>query len=128
MCMLQGLKDTVKKLLLAWQANNVSQGWPRRLFFYRDGVSETQFKTVQALEITQIRMACEEVDAHQHKICHSAHLLLSHKDHALQLSYVYAISNNVPAKAWLRQKRKATFNRKPCHASGQESMPGRCLG
>ncbi|KAK9867750.1 hypothetical protein WJX84_002347 [Apatococcus fuscideae] len=55
---IQGLKDTVKKLLLAWQANNVSQGWPRRLFFYRDGVSETQFKTVQALEITQIRMAC----------------------------------------------------------------------
>lgn len=56
----QGLKDAAKKLLLAWSANNNNM-WPQRLFFYRDGVSEGQFTTVQMLEIPQIRMACEEV-------------------------------------------------------------------
>ncbi len=59
--LLKGLKEAVKKLLLAWRANNGDRVWPARLFFYRDGVSEGQFAAVQMLEIPQIRMACEEV-------------------------------------------------------------------
>lgn len=59
--MMQGLKDATKKLLQAWNANNGGKVWPRRIFFYRDGVSEGQFNAVQMLEIPQIRMACEEV-------------------------------------------------------------------
>ena len=57
----QGLKEATKKLLQAWNANNGGKVWPRRIFFYRDGVSEGQFNAVQMLEIPQIRMACEEV-------------------------------------------------------------------
>jgi hypothetical protein len=36
---------------------------PKRLIFYRDGVSEGQFAEVQRCEIPQIRAACEAIEA-----------------------------------------------------------------
>ena len=56
---LQDLRQAVHSLLLAWRDKN--NCLPERLIFYRDGVSEGQFKTVQSLEIPQLRMACEQV-------------------------------------------------------------------
>ena len=56
----QGLRQAVAKLLVAWRNANGNR-LPERLIFYRDGVSEGQFRSVQMLEIPQIRMACEEV-------------------------------------------------------------------
>ncbi|KAK9837636.1 hypothetical protein WJX74_001800 [Apatococcus lobatus] len=57
---IQGLRQAVAKLLVAWRSTNGNR-LPERLIFYRDGVSEGQFRSVQMLEIPQIRMACEEV-------------------------------------------------------------------
>jgi len=49
----QELKDVVKELLEEfWVAN---QRRPEKIIFYRDGVSEGQFETVQRLEIPQAR-------------------------------------------------------------------------
>ncbi|KAK9840859.1 hypothetical protein WJX84_012195 [Apatococcus fuscideae] len=57
---IQGLREAVYNLLMAWRDTNGGR-LPERLIFYRDGVSEGQFKSVQMLEIPQIRMACEQV-------------------------------------------------------------------
>ncbi|KAK9804830.1 hypothetical protein WJX72_007669 [[Myrmecia] bisecta] len=57
--MIHGLKDTVKKLLLAFYRNTRLK--PAKLVFYRDGVSEGQFAEVQRAELPQIRAACLEL-------------------------------------------------------------------
>ena len=50
----QDMKGVVKELLLEFsRANNGFK--PEKLIFYRDGVSEGQFETVQRLEIPQAR-------------------------------------------------------------------------
>lgn len=68
----QGLRQAVAKLLVAWRNTNGNR-LPERLIFYRDGVSEGQFRSVQMLEIPQIRMACEEV-----RSCTPAKLVVSY--------------------------------------------------
>ena len=50
----------MKKLLLTFYNKN-GRRKPKRLVFYRDGVSEGQFAEVQYCEIPQIRAACMEV-------------------------------------------------------------------
>lgn len=35
--------------------------WPEKLIFYRDGVSEGQFREVQRAEVTQVLLACKDV-------------------------------------------------------------------
>lgn len=57
---LQELQDIVHKLLWAYQQSN--QGaLPRRLIFYRDGVSDGQFNAVQHAEVAMIMQACRMV-------------------------------------------------------------------
>ncbi|TVU39346.1 hypothetical protein EJB05_12759 [Eragrostis curvula] len=48
---INGLEDIVKELLLSFQKEN---GKPQQLIFYRDGVSEGQFKQVLEQEIPEI--------------------------------------------------------------------------
>ncbi|KAK9827384.1 hypothetical protein WJX81_005044 [Elliptochloris bilobata] len=57
---IQDLKETMKKLLLAFYRANRHYK-PERLVFYRDGVSEGQFNEVQSAEIPQIAAACAEL-------------------------------------------------------------------
>ena len=49
----QDLKGVVKELLMEFYLCN-SKMKPEKLVFYRDGVSEGQFETVQRLEIPQV--------------------------------------------------------------------------
>ena len=56
----QDMKGAMKKLLLTFYNKN-GRRKPKRLVFYRDGVSEGQFAEVQYCEIPQIRAACMEV-------------------------------------------------------------------
>ncbi len=52
LCCTQDLKSVMKELLIEFRRFNRDMK-PERLIFYRDGVSEGQFETVQRLEIPQ---------------------------------------------------------------------------
>ncbi|KAJ1989795.1 hypothetical protein H4R33_001936 [Dimargaris cristalligena] len=54
------LSESVSKMLKAFKQEN--QCLPRRILFYRDGVSETQFQTVLVEELAGIKKAAEEVN------------------------------------------------------------------
>ncbi|KAL9247583.1 hypothetical protein vseg_021001 [Gypsophila vaccaria] len=54
------LSKTVKKLLLAFKQNNGVL--PRRIIFYRDGVSEEEFSSVLLREMCAIREACQSLE------------------------------------------------------------------
>ncbi|KAK9690039.1 hypothetical protein RND81_09G100200 [Saponaria officinalis] len=54
------LSKTVKKLLLAFKQNNGVL--PRRIIFYRDGVSEDEFSSVLLREMCAIREACQSLE------------------------------------------------------------------
>uniref|UniRef100_A0ACD5UZF2 Uncharacterized protein n=1 Tax=Avena sativa TaxID=4498 RepID=A0ACD5UZF2_AVESA len=53
--LIQGLEDIVKKLLLSFQRESNQR--PQQLIFYRDGVSEGQFRQVLEKEIPEIEKA-----------------------------------------------------------------------
>ncbi|XP_051215989.1 protein argonaute PNH1 [Lolium perenne] len=53
--LIQGLEDIVKKLLLSFQRESKQR--PQQLIFYRDGVSEGQFRQVLEKEIPEIEKA-----------------------------------------------------------------------
>ncbi|EER97198.1 hypothetical protein BDA96_02G314900 [Sorghum bicolor] len=53
--LIDGLEDIVKELLLAFQERSKQR--PKQLIFYRDGVSEGQFKQVLEQEIPEIEKA-----------------------------------------------------------------------
>lgn len=57
---MQDLKATVRRLLISFYRNTKGQK-PRRIIFYRDGVSEGQFKAIQKEEVPQIVQACREL-------------------------------------------------------------------
>ena len=85
----QGMRQAVAKLLVAWRNANGNR-LPERLIFYRDGVSEGQFRSVQMLEIPQIRMACEEVMPMSLKFWDSTHNRTGRYDVAdKSLAYAY---------------------------------------
>ena len=52
----QDLKSMIKDLLKSFYRSSSLK--PKRLIFYRDGVSEGQFAEVQRFEITQVRTFC----------------------------------------------------------------------
>lgn len=55
--MLQDLKGMIKDLLKSFYRSSSLK--PKRLIFYRDGVSEGQFAEVQRFEITQVSACCQ---------------------------------------------------------------------
>merc|ERR1719304_40699 len=57
--MIHDMKQIVKDLLMKFYKNSNQQ--PRKLIMFRDGVSEGQFQTVMAKELTAIRDACLEM-------------------------------------------------------------------
>lgn len=58
---IQDLKGCIKNLLIKFR--RVTNQIPQKLVFYRDGVSEGQFREVLANELTQMREACLELDS-----------------------------------------------------------------
>ncbi|KAK3836299.1 MAG: Piwi domain-containing protein [Linnemannia gamsii] len=57
---IDGLKFLVYQLLAAFAEKN--RVWPKRILFYRDGVSEGQYAEVMRTEVSAVREACEHVN------------------------------------------------------------------
>lgn len=57
---MQDLKSTIRRLLVTFYKNTNGMK-PKRIIFYRDGVSEGQFKQVQKEEVPQIIQACRDL-------------------------------------------------------------------
>lgn len=55
----QDLREMVKKHL-EYCKRELKQ-WPEKIIFYRDGVSEGQFREVQRAEVTQVLLGCKDV-------------------------------------------------------------------
>lgn len=62
--LIQDLKEMVKSLLRKFYRQTKLK--PRRIFFYRDGVSEGQFKDVIEREVASIQEACMSLDQEYH--------------------------------------------------------------
>ena len=61
--MIQDMKNIIKSLLIKFHRGTKQK--PSRLIMFRDGVSEGQFQTVMAQELTAIRNACLEIQKDQ---------------------------------------------------------------
>ena len=59
--MIHDMKQVTKNLLIKFHAANKGRK-PEKIVMYRDGVSEGQFLTVLAKELTSIRQACKELE------------------------------------------------------------------
>ncbi|CAG0885094.1 unnamed protein product [Darwinula stevensoni] len=59
---IDNFKDIVKKLLLSFYSFNRKQK-PRRIIYFRDGVSEGQFEMVMMIEMYRIQQACKELES-----------------------------------------------------------------
>ena len=57
--MIQDMENIIRKLLLKFHGTTKQK--PRRLIMFRDGVSEGQFQSVMARELTAIRAACSKL-------------------------------------------------------------------
>lgn len=66
--MITGLKDMTKGILIKYmqyrvqqEKKKMSEAPPKRLIFYRDGISEGEFPKVLEVELPQIKAACAEL-------------------------------------------------------------------
>ena len=57
--MIQDMENIIRSLLLKFHRRTKQK--PRRLIMFRDGVSEGQFQSVMARELTKIRAACSKL-------------------------------------------------------------------
>ena len=58
---IDNFKEIVKKLLLSFYHFNRKQK-PRKIIYFRDGVSEGQFEMVMMIEMYRIQQACRELE------------------------------------------------------------------
>ena len=63
---IEKMEEMTKSLILKFQQN--SGHWPRKIIFYRDGVSEGQFIDVLNHELMAIRRACKSLEQKRGKL------------------------------------------------------------